>query len=312
MIRKQQHFVPHCYLKNFANPQEQIFVMDKDTQKYFQTNIKNIASHTYFNDFPVEFLHKEYKEKEKSQAIERELSKYETKFSDFLNEIITRLENIERYGYSNEVIDQEIKSHFSFFLALQLVRTMNQRQKIQNTFQDISDLKSKLDESSTKKQEYLDFSIPEPVNPSQSIDFNDLIRVSVEKDANAQHLFLIVDILDKGLNSNITKIFANHIWFFGINSTSIPLLTSDTPIVIKPHQNYGFDIDSYGVQVAYPITPKYLLVMHENNCWSDLKSFERRNVTMTENCVISHNKLQISQCHRQIYSSEKTFGSLIK
>lgn len=307
MIRKQQHFVPHCYLKNFANPQEQIFVMDKNTQKYFQTNIKNIASHTYFNDFPVEFLHKEYKEKEKSQAIERELSKYETKFSDFLNEIITRLENIERYGYSNEVIDQEIKSHFSFFLALQLVRTMNQRQKIQNTLQDISGLKSKLHESSTKKQEYLDFSIPEPVNPSQSIDFNNLIRVSVEKDANAQHLFLIVDILDKGLNSNITKFFANHIWFFGINSTSIPLLTSDTPIVIKPYQNHGVGIDSYGVQVAYPISPKYLLVMHENSYWSDYKSFDRRSINLTENCVMSHNKLQKDQCYRQVYSAGNLF-----
>lgn len=304
MAVKQQHFVPRCYLKNFANHQEQIFVMDKDTQKSYQTNVKNIANLTYFNDFPVEFLSKEYKEKEKSQVIEKELSKYETKFSNFLNEMITRLENIERYAYSNEVIDQELKSHFSFFLALQLGRTMNQRQKIQNTLQDISDLKSKLDESSTKKQEHLNFSIPEPVNSSQSIDFNDLIRVSVEKDANAQHLFLIVDILDKGLNSNISKIFANHIWFFGINSTSIPLLTSDTPIVIKPYQNHGFDIDSYGVQVAYPISPKYLLVMHENSYWSDLKSFDRRSINLTENCVISHNKLQKDQCHRQVYSVE--------
>jgi hypothetical protein len=58
MIRKQQHFVPHCYLKNFANPQEQIFVMDKDTQKYFQPNIKNIASATYFGSSGFEGISK--------------------------------------------------------------------------------------------------------------------------------------------------------------------------------------------------------------------------------------------------------------
>jgi hypothetical protein len=307
MTVKQQHFVPRCYLKNFANPQEQIFVMDKNIQKCYSTNIKNIANLTYFNDFPVEFLSEEYKEKEKSQVIEKELSKYETKFSNFLNEIIIRLENIERHEYSNEVIEQEFKSHFSFFLALQLGRTMNQRQKIQNTLQDISDLKSKLDESSTKKQGYLNFSIPEPLNPNQSINFNNLIRFSVEKDASAQHLFFIMDILDKGLNSNITKIFANHIWFFGINSTSIPLLTSDTPIVIKPYQNHGLGIDSYGVQVAYPISPKYLLVMHENSYWSDLKSFDRKSINLTKNCVISHNKLQKDQCYRQVYSIEDFF-----
>jgi hypothetical protein len=33
MAVKQQHFVPRCYLKNFANHREQIFVIDKDTQK---------------------------------------------------------------------------------------------------------------------------------------------------------------------------------------------------------------------------------------------------------------------------------------
>lgn len=311
MTVKQQHFVPRCYLKNFANPQEQIFVADKDTPKSYLSNIKNIAKRNYFNDFPVEFLSDEYKKKEESQFVEICLSNVENKFKIALSHIIDRLESIETKEESNEVIDKAFKSHFSFFLALQLVRTMSQRQKFQNMMQDISDLTSKFDDFRTRNQEYPEFSIPEPINSNQSINFNGF-KVSAEKDANVQHLFFISDTLDKASNSDISKIFANHIWFFGINSTSIPLLTSDTPIVIKPYQNHGVGIDSYGVQVAYPISPKYLLVMHENSYWSDYKSFDRRSINLTENCVMSHNKLQISQCHRQIYSSEKTFGSLIK
>lgn len=304
MTVKQQHFVPRCYLKNFASYQEQIFVADKDTQKKpYLSNIKNIANRNYFNDFPVEFLSHEYKKKEESQFVEICLSNVENKFKIALNNIIDRLESIETKEISNEVIDKDFKSHFSFFLALQLARTMSQRQKFQNMMQDISDLTSKFEHFRTKNQEYPEFSIPEPINSSQSINFNGF-KISVEKDANAQHLFFISDILDKEANSEIAKIFANHIWFFGINSTSIPLLTSDNPIVIKPYKNHGFGIDSYGVQVAYPISPKYLLVMHENSYWSDLKSFDRRSINLTENCVISHNKLQKDQCYRQVYSVE--------
>jgi hypothetical protein len=301
MIIKKQHFVPRCYLENFANPKGQIYVMARGTGATYPANIKDIAQQSYFNDFPIEFLTEEYKEKEKSQILEKNLSKYENEFKNDLNHIMNCLENMEQYGYPGEVADQEFKSYFSFFLALQLVRTMSQRQKFQNMMQDISDLTSKFEHFRTKNQEYPEFSIPEPINSSQSINFNGF-KVSVEKDANAQHLFFISDILDKEANSEIAKIFASHIWFFGINSTSIPLLTSDNPIVIKPYQNHGFGIDSYGVQVAYPISPKYLLVMHENSYWSDLKSFDRRSINLTENCVISHNKLQKYQCYRQVYS----------
>jgi hypothetical protein len=275
------------------------------------SNIKNIANRKYFNDFPVEFLPDEYKKKEEAQFIEIDLSNIENKFKTALRHVIERLESIETKESSNKVIDRVFKSNLSFFLALQLVRTMSQRQKFQNMMQDISDLTSKFDHLGTKNQEYPEFSIIELINSSQSIDFNGF-KVSVEKDANAQHLFFISDILDKGANSEIAKIFANHIWFLGINSTSIPLLTSDNPIVIKPYQNHGCGIDSYGVQVAYPISPKYLLVMHESSYWGDYKSFDRQSINLTEKCVTSHNKLQISQCHRQIYSSENTFVSLVK
>ncbi len=301
MIIKKQHFVPRCYLENFANPKGQIYVMARGKGSIYPANIKDIAQQSYFNDFPIEFLTEEYKEKEKSQILEKNLSKYENEFKNDLNHIMNCLENMEQYGYPSEVVDQEFKSYFSFFLALQLVRTMSQRQKFQNMMQDISDLTSKSERFRTKNQEYPEFSIPEPINSSQSINFNGF-KVSVEKDANAQHLFFISDILDREANSEIAKIFANYIWFFRINSTSIPLLTSDNPIVIKPYQNHGFGINSYGVQVAYPISPKYLLVMHENSFWSDLKSFDRKRVNLTKNCVISHNKLQKDQCYRQVYS----------
>jgi hypothetical protein len=112
---KQQHFVPRGYLKNFANTKEQIFVMDKNIQKSYLSNIKNIATCHYFNDFPLEFLPKEYKEKEKSQLIETDLSNVESKFKKALSHIINCLESGETKESSNDVIDKEFKSYFSFF-----------------------------------------------------------------------------------------------------------------------------------------------------------------------------------------------------
>lgn len=52
---KQQHFVPQCYLKNFAN-EDTLFVWDKIKKSIYPSPVKNVAQQGYFNDFPDSFL----------------------------------------------------------------------------------------------------------------------------------------------------------------------------------------------------------------------------------------------------------------
>lgn len=134
----------------------------------------------------------------------------------------------------------------------------------------------------------------------------------IEEDSIAQHLLFVSNILDKGSNSEISKTLSSYIWLFGINSTSIPLWTSDNPIVIKPYKNCGTGLASHGVQVAYPISPKHLLIMFESSFWKKLKSFDCMSTTLSEDNIKSYNKLQAQQCYRQTYSNKNNFELLGK
>lgn len=47
---KQQHFVPQCYLKIFAN-KDTLFVWNKIEKSIYQSHVKNVAHQGYFFDY---------------------------------------------------------------------------------------------------------------------------------------------------------------------------------------------------------------------------------------------------------------------
>ena len=312
MDKKKQHFVPQCYLKHFAN-ENGLFVLDKIQKKVYPAKVGDIAQGNYFYDFPATFLSQDLQGKQKNQIIEDDLSDVELKFSIFLKKIIDCLEEIKEKNLFDSfgVLDEEAKINFSAFLMLQLVRTNTLRQQTRGMFQSLVDLKEKMDQALVNCNNPQEFSLPGPEDSTQTIDFNDLIKIGVEEDSIAQHLLVISDTLDKGANSKIAKILSSHIWLFGVNSTPIPLWTSDNPIVIKPYEDFGTGIASHGVQVIYPISPKHLLIMFESNFWSKLHSFDGMSATLSEEEVKSYNKLQAQQCYRQTYSNKKNFELLL-
>lgn len=311
-IVKKQHYVPQCYLRSFAI-QNQLFVLDKIKKSVYSAQVKDVAQDRYFNDFPDVFLLEEFREKAKAQVIEKDLAKVESNFSRFLKLIIDCLEDIEKRHLFDSVgvLDEEAKINFSAFLMLQLVRTNALRQQTKGMFQSLVDLKEKMDQALANCNNPQEFSLPEREDLTQSIDFNDLIKIGVEEDSIAQHLLVISNTLDEGTNSKIAKTLSSHIWLFGVNSTPIPLWTSDNPIVIKPYEDFGTSIASHGVQVIYPISPKHLLIMFESNFWSKLHSFDGMSATLSEEEVKSYNKLQAQQCYRQTYSNKKNFELLL-
>jgi hypothetical protein len=313
MVVKQQHFVPQCYLKNFANEEHRLFVWDKIKKASYPSHVKNIAQERYFNDFPDSLLPDELRDKTKSQVIENDLSKVESRFGEFLAQIIDCLEEIEKNNLFDSlgVLDKEAKKNFSPFLTLQIVRTNMFRQKIKGLFQSAYNLKTRLDEALLRNKNNIEEIIfPDIENSTNSIELDDLINVGIEDYSIMQHLLHISNVLDQGLDSEISTILSGHIWLFGINSTSIPLWTSDNPIVIKQHQNFGTGLTSHGVQIAYPISYKHILIMFESDCWYKLKTYDRMRASLSENYVKEYNKLQMIQCCRQAYSSEKNFDLL--
>ncbi|MBD2518766.1 DUF4238 domain-containing protein [Nostoc sp. FACHB-973] len=310
---QKQHFVPQFYLKNFAN-EDTLFVLDKIEKSIYPSHVKNVAQQRYFNDFPDSFLPDELRDKTKSQFIEHDLAKVESRFRDFLKLIIDCLEEIEKKNLFDSlgVLDEEAKKNLSALLALQFVRTTMLRAKIKEIFQSLDDLKKRMDQALFKNNINIqEVSLPSPKTSSNSIYFHDLLKVGIEEDSIAQHLFYISNILDQGSDSEISKILSSHIWLFGVNSTSIPLWTSDNPIAIKQHEHFGTGLASHGVQVVYPISSKHLLIMFESNFWNKLKSYDGKSIPLSEDDVKSYNKLQANQCYRQTYSSKKNFELLV-
>ncbi|MEH2462396.1 DUF4238 domain-containing protein [Nostoc sp.] len=80
---KQQHFVPRCYLKKFAN-EDTLFVCDKIEKSIYPSHVKNVAQQRYFNDFLDSFLPEELRNKTKYQFIEHDLAQIESRLSEVL------------------------------------------------------------------------------------------------------------------------------------------------------------------------------------------------------------------------------------
>jgi hypothetical protein len=53
---KNQHYVPQAYLRRFAPDQRQVWVYDKQDGRVFRTDVRNVASETYFYDIDPDAL----------------------------------------------------------------------------------------------------------------------------------------------------------------------------------------------------------------------------------------------------------------
>ena len=322
MTVRKQHIVPQCYLRNFTS-NNQIFVLDKEAKKIYSASINDIAQKRFFYDFPDGFLPKEF-QKGNPQFIENALSKRERSFCQCLRQIIDYLEKVENDNVSSyiPILTQEAKRTFSRYLTIQLIRTNSMRKGIRNMLQGLSDFKEKLDNLLVKNKDSSEIKFPHFTPSPNSINFNDLIRISLDEDTQLQHLYSVSKSLSSGgSESEIYKILTNHIWLFCINPTSIPLWTSDNPIVIQPYEQKGIEgigLSSDGVQVIYPISHKHLLIMFEPDFWLRLKNLDsnstklldRMSATLSEDDVKSYNRLQAQQCYRQTYSSKNDFEIL--
>jgi hypothetical protein len=309
---KNQHYVPQCYLKYFTT-HSKIFVFDKISKQSLSfkgVNVKNVASESYFNDFTEEMLPAEIRGKRESQLIENSFSAIETDFCKTLGNIITAYndqakENINSIFF----LEQETKQKLSYFLMLQIIRTRNFRDILKRMFKDVDTLLNKLQkvrpDYKPLPDEYVNFF---PGELDNSIGIGSFIANEPSTHSQKQHLMYMFDKLNGGNNEEITKALAEHIWIIGVNPTAIPLCTSDNPVVINEYQNFGSGLTSMGAQIAYPISPQLILILFESSFWKDLKSHDRRCFNLSEKLVKIYNKLQLTQCTRQVYSSTNDFS----
>jgi hypothetical protein len=285
-----QHYVPQAYLKRFADGEERMWVFDKYTKKSFHSHVRNVASETYFYDIPAELaaiappgLNIDVK------YVEKWFSKIEGDFNTAVQSLIDHLE--QTAGSEDPVfttVDQ--RDFLAFCIAQQAVRTKEFRLWT-------SELEEKGEQA-----------IINMVAKMRGIA--ERVERQPQSDAEKQ-LRHIQMLLDPETARGIYECLAGHIWFIGVNNTNQLLYTSDSPIVRIEHKKQpNFSHMGYcspGVEIALPISSKYILVICEREFHKQLQVVDGKQRNLNPNNVATYNRLQVLQSNRQVYCATQSF-----
>src|SRR5260221_10561198 len=123
-------------------------------------------------------------------------------------------------------------------------------------------------------------------------------------------------VLDFDQMMSFAEILRHHIWYVGINNTPYPFWTSDNPVVRHAHNKEPFrsnwGLASPGIEIAFPLTPKYVLIMAERSYFSHYAQLEGTAYLLRKENVTFYNSMQVNDSFQQIYSSKSDFSLAVK
>lgn len=202
--KKKQHTIPECYLKNFADSDYKIWVLNLDRRQIYPTNPKDVltGNHFYTIKFPAGGG---------SIIVEDTLGTVESKYAEiFQNKIRTK----------NPLTEQE-KAVCSIFVAALLMRTKAMRDSIE-------DFKK-------RQTELINYFISMPLEQRKRMSrinhIGDKIGVSVSRiaESNQDIPSLHSSIMLMSL-PEISNIIFKMKWCFGYpENTNDAFITSDNP-----------------------------------------------------------------------------------
>lgn len=317
---KKEHYVPRCYLKNFADENERINVFDRyKLQSREHQRIIDIAMENYFYDINfndmIQLVETDKQDKVKSDIIsmlgvekwedinttinldkyvEKEFfSRLESIYNIFLNKFIEKSHNGNQWVIDNcSCCSETEKILFSIFIAIQFIRTKAFRQTLNDTieqlYQTLAYKVQQDDENALSKDDF---------------------AVSANKDyVKLEHASML---LNEDMALKFAETMCNHIWVMYVNKTDYPFYTSDNPVATIPHK---FDeymsysgLSSEGIEIVFPLSPNLLLAMYDKNTYSSLFQDRSYLPIFSKEVVEDYNRIQIINSHRCIFSSKNDF-----
>ncbi len=264
MSTERQHYVPRFYLESFCNDAGQLHVYDKTTSRRFVSRADSVAVEKDFYELPIELT---------GTGDAREL---ETALSDVEGDAAAIIRSwIDRISDSHFRISASERTRFSLFVALQLLRTREQREILAEFVK----------------------------------------RTSADEDGFApiaslhNHLLWNSDIVQ-----NFSDRLTTFIWIIAQNRSDAQFLTSDHPVVLKDPTNKKWlmapHLSDSGVQVIIPLTPTLILYCKEPNYWQAVSCFDAllSPVPFTNYMVDHENSGQIGMSTRFVFSSSSQFS----
>ena len=314
-----QHYVPQSYLKYFSRDGEQIFCFNKFNQTQFKNNVRNVASERAFYDFPEDITQPEH-----IQIIEQFFSGLENEQNKFLKHLQKKIYNIFELSlkpkhigkvYSVKVLTEEQRKDLAYVIAIQFLRTrefrnfmMEMREPTEIITNGI--LEGEILDLIAKYEKFLSIKLKK-----YSIDN----LISKIKNQCSDNISKIYDN-DKGLPvihakfifehyEDFAKILQNHICMIGINDTDKPLFTSDNPVIKYSHLSHS-GIASEGIEIAFPLNSKIILIMLERQHFYQCINQDSKIFPLTINDVEHYNKLQVFNSNRFVFSSDNCFENV--
>lgn len=317
---KKEHYVPRCYLENFATSRKRIDVFDKwKLMVRSKQDIMNIAMENGFYDVDIlgamAKLDNDVYEKAKADLMElvgtecwedvetiigdkkhiekTHFANLEGIYSEVLKSVIGKSYNGNKWVLKNcKAMSEQEKVLLSIFIAVQVIRTKRFRSTLSDTLtgavQAIA-YKSQADNpDALPKEAFLVETNPEYIK--------------------LQHNMMI---LDPETTIHIAEILVEHVWAMCVNKTDIPFFTSDDPVVRIPHKKDEFishsGFASEGIEIAFPISSTLMLCMFDKKSYGHI--FRDRQFWVMEDTeeVKYYNMHQVINSYRCVFAVENDF-----
>lgn len=269
-MKELQHFVPACYLANYAfdgNKGREVHVhcmFVKDGKQSIK-RVDDIALENGFYDL------KELGEE--SRLIEGFYANHiEPQLSSLLSKILKLVElNPSSREKAYVELDKEDRNAFSAQMAIQYTRTRDYRNRFENSYNKMVE------------------GFPWASIPKYG-----------KKDFRRIH---VMDLLELRSSNFFANLFDDRHWIFLINHTKVPFITSDNPLIqINHHSEKEMGVSPASPQATmyFPLSPKVAIeVYHKSIAKDDLRYFD----VYKKETVDWYNYNEISHCTRVVISN---------
>ncbi len=281
---KNQHYVPQAYLRHFANSKEQIWVFDKSNGQEFQTNVRNVASERRFYD--NDDLGSITGDR---QFIEKQLGNLEGHY-ETLSQALVR--DLSRGRFRS--ISPKYRHFLATYMVVQMLRTKESRIQHEHMAKTILAI---------QKKAYRDRGLEIPSD-------TELLDGTTPKEMaqDVQHRTL----LDGDHIREMAMILYRHIWVIQEAFGDEEFITSDHPFVKRGHITGTWrsmsGIASEGIEILFPLSPKYLLTLVERRHFATMARLDGLRMPLVcHDNMIYNNQFQVKQSNRFVFSRNKDF-----
>lgn len=271
---KRHHYVPQFYLERFVDASGHLWLWDRSKDHAFYTSPSNVAVESHFYRLD-QYAHRA---PDASGEMERQLAEMEGNVSLITDQWLDWLRD-KRY-FERLRIPKINREEFSYFFAIQILRTADQRRLMESFLEDEGGV-----------------ALP-----------TDLARRAIAiRELHTEMLW------NKSLVSSLAEKVRKAIWVFARNTTEVPFVTSDNPIAFRTEDNamwvkVGFF--QHGTYAAYPLAPDLILYMYPRyGKWKPLAKFDRcvSPVTLTPEMVNDENTAHVFLASRFVVSRQNSF-----